>query len=104
MPTKPQREMFYYSLAPRIPPGLKMIAVWGLGGVLGVSWGVFGGSWGGLGGSWGGLGEVLGGLGGSWGQEIGKIATAGSPPRPGEAKSVIRIAFLAVSGEQSRGS
>ena len=57
-----------------------------------------------LGGSWGGLGEVLGGLGGSWGQEIEKIATAGSDSHPGEAKSVILIAFLAVSGEQSRGS
>ena len=44
------------------------------------------------------------GLGGSWGQEIGKIAVAGSPSHPGEAKSVIRIAFLAVSAERRRGS
>ena len=57
-----------------------------------------------LGGSWVGLGGVLGDLGGSWGQEIEKIATAGSHHHPGEAKSVIRIAFLAVSAEQKKGS
>ena len=69
----------------------------GLGGSLGGLWGV-------LGRSWGGLGEVLGDLGGSWRQEVGKIALAISPSRPGEAKSVIRMAFLGVPAEQERGS
>ena len=57
-----------------------------------------------LGGSWGGLGEVLGDLAGSWRQEVGKIALAISPYRPGEAKSVIRITFLRVPAEQEEGS
>ena len=69
----------------------------GLGGSLGGLWGV-------LGRSWGGLGEVLGDLGGSWRQEVGKLALAISPYHPGEAKSVIRMAFLGVPAEQERGS
>ena len=43
-------------------------------------------------------------LGGSWDEEVGKIATAGSDSHPEDAKSVIRIAFFAVSAEQERGS
>ena len=50
------------------------------------------------------LGGSLGGLGGFWGQEIEQIATAGSLYHPGEAKSVILIAFFAVSAEPRRGS
>ena len=46
----------------------------------------------------------MGDLGKFWGQEIEKIEFAGSPPRLGEAKSVIRIAFLKVSAELGRGS
>ena len=57
-----------------------------------------------MGRSWGGLGEVLGDLGGSWRQEVEKIALAISPSRPGEAKSVIRMAFLGVPAEPRRGS
>ena len=41
---------------------------------------------------------------GSRSQEVEKIALAISDSRPGEAKSVIRIAFLALSAEQKRGS
>ena len=57
-----------------------------------------------MGRSWGGLGEVLGDLGGSWRQEVGKIASAISHSRPGEAKSMIRITFSRVPAEQERGS
>ena len=49
-------------------------------------------------------GSSLGDLGESWRQEVGKIASAISPYRPGEAKSVIRITFLRVPAEQERGS
>merc|ERR1712217_830231 len=45
-------------------------------------------------------GSSLGDLGESWRQEVGKIASAISPYRPGEAKSVIRITFLRVPAEQ----
>ena len=62
------------------------------------------GLWGILRRSWGGLGEVLGDLAGSWRQKVRKIASAVSPYRPGEAKSVIRITFLRVPAEQERGS
>ena len=46
----------------------------------------------------------MGDLGGSWDEEVEKVALAGSHPHPGEAKSVIRIAFLAVSAERRRAS
>ena len=46
----------------------------------------------------------LGGLEGSWEEEVGKIAMAGSHYHPEEAKSMRSIAFLKVSAELSRGS
>ena len=41
----------------------------------------------------------LGGLEGSWEEEVGKIAMAGSHYCPEYAKSVISVAFLKVSAE-----
>ena len=49
-------------------------------------------------GGWRSLGG-LGGLEGSWEEEVGKIAMAGSHYHPEEAKSVISVAFLQVSAE-----
>ena len=49
-------------------------------------------------------GSSLGDLGESWRQEVGKIASAISHSRPGEAKSMIRITFSRVRAEQERGS
>ena len=49
-------------------------------------------------GGWMSLGG-LGGLEGSWEEEVGKIAMAGSHYCPEEAKSVISVAFLKVSAE-----
>ena len=54
------------------------------------------------GGGGGGGGMSLGGLGGlegSWEEEVGKIAMAGSHYCPEEAKSVISVTFLKVSAE-----
>ena len=49
-------------------------------------------------GEWMSLGG-LGGLEGSWEEEVGKIAMAGSHYCPEEAKSVISVTFLKVSAE-----
>ena len=51
------------------------------------------------GGAGGGLWKGLEGLEGSWEEEVGKIAMAGSHYCPEEAKSVISVTFLKVSAE-----